>query len=122
MRLFGYFLDTVSLPVLTTDSKRPGRASQAHADRDYKYLDKLPWQEALKFDFNHFKACLYTFFHLFKHYRMKKYEIRTDTYAIINDIGHGFSLLTYYISVAEQVRQLVEAGFVDVEPYGSSSE
>jgi SAM-dependent methyltransferase len=86
-------------------------------NRDYQYFDKLPWQEALRFDLNHFKSCLYTFFHLFKHYRMRKYEIRTDTYAIINDIGHGFSLLAYYISLDEQVRQLRAAGFVDVEPY-----
>ena len=85
-------------------------------NRDYKYFDKLPWQEP-RFDLKHFKSCLYTFFHLLKHYRMKKYEIRTDTYAIINDTGHGFSLLAYYISLGEQLRQLGQAGFVDVESY-----
>jgi ubiquinone/menaquinone biosynthesis C-methylase UbiE len=85
-------------------------------NRDYKYFDKFPWQEG-RFDLNHLKSCLYTFFHLPKHYRMKKHEVRTDQYAIINDNGHGFSLLAYYISLAEQEKQLKEIGFVDIEAY-----
>jgi ubiquinone/menaquinone biosynthesis C-methylase UbiE len=85
-------------------------------NRDHKYFDKFPWQEG-KFDLGHLKSCLYTFLHLPKHYRMKKHEIRTERYAIINDTAHGFSLLAYYISLAEQVKQLDEAGFVEVEAY-----
>jgi SAM-dependent methyltransferase len=85
-------------------------------NRDYKYFDKLPWQEG-RYDLNHLKTCLYTLVHLPKHYRMKQHEIRTDHYAIINDIAHGFSLLAYYISLAEQLKQLAEAGFVEVEAY-----
>lgn len=85
-------------------------------NRDYKYFDKFPWQED-RFDLNHLKSCLYTFLHLPKHYRMKKHEVRTDQYAIINDNGHGFSLLAYYISLIEQEKQLREIGFVDIEAY-----
>ena len=85
-------------------------------NRDYKYFDKMPWQER-RYDLNHLKSCLYTFLHLPKHYRMKKHEIRTDHYAIINDTAHGFSLLAYYISLAEQMNQLEGAGFVEVEAY-----
>jgi SAM-dependent methyltransferase len=85
-------------------------------NRDYKYFDKLPWQEG-RYDLNHLKSCLYTFVHLPKHYRMKQHEIRTDHYAIINDTAHGFSLLAYYISLAEQVKQLAEAGFAQIEAY-----
>jgi SAM-dependent methyltransferase len=85
-------------------------------NRDYKYFDRMPWQEG-KYDLNHLKSCLYTLVHLPKHYRMKKHEIRTDHYAIINDIAHGFSLLAYYIGFAEQVKQLREAGFAEVEAY-----
>lgn len=85
-------------------------------NRDYKYFDKLPWQEG-RYDLNQLKSCLYTLVHLPKHYRMKKHEERTDQYAIINDTAHGFSLLAYYISLAEQVKQLLEAGFVEVEAY-----
>jgi len=85
-------------------------------NRDYRHFDKFPWQEH-RFDLNHIKSCLYTFVHLPRHQRMRKYEVRTDQYAIINDNAHGFSLLAYYISFAEQVRQLNEAGFVSVEAY-----
>ena len=85
-------------------------------NRDYEYFDKLPWQEP-KFDLKHIKSCIYTFLHLPRHFRMKKYETRTDRYAIINDTAHGFSLLTYYISHAEQVKQLIENGFDRVEAY-----
>jgi ubiquinone/menaquinone biosynthesis C-methylase UbiE len=85
-------------------------------NRDYRYFDKLPWQEG-RYDLNHLKSCLHTFVHLPKHYRMKKHEIRTDRYAIINDMAHGFSLLAYYISLAEQVKQLDEAGFAEIEAY-----
>ena len=48
---------------------------------------------------------------------MKKYEVRTNEYAIINDNAHGFSLLAYYISFAAQVRQLTQSGFLSVEGY-----
>ncbi len=44
---------------------------------------------------------------------------RTDDYAILVDPAHGFVLLTYYVSVEEQRRQLRSAGFssmIDVEP------
>jgi len=85
-------------------------------NRDYRHFDKYPWQER-RFDLNHLKSCLHTFVHLPKHQRMKKYEVRTNEYAIINDNAHGFSLLAYYISFAAQVRQLAQSGFVSVEGY-----
>ncbi len=85
-------------------------------NRNYKYFNKMPWQEG-RYDLGHLKSCAYTLLHLPKHWRMKKYEVRTDRYAIVNDIAHGFSLLAYYISLEEQVRQLHEAGFVNVEAY-----
>jgi len=85
-------------------------------NRDYKHFDKLPWQEG-GFDFDHLRSCLHTLIHLPQHYLMKKHEVRTDDYAIINDPAHEFSLLTYYISIAEQIMQLGEAGFDDSAAY-----
>lgn len=85
-------------------------------NRDYKYFDKFPWQEG-KFDAGHLKSCLYTFLHLPKHFRMRKHEVRTASYAIINDSAHGFTLLAYYIGHDEQVEQLTTAGFRDIEAY-----
>jgi ubiquinone/menaquinone biosynthesis C-methylase UbiE len=85
-------------------------------NRDYKYFDKFPWQEG-RYDLGHLKSCVYTLFHLPRHYRMRKHEIRTHHYAIINDTAHGFSLLAYYIGLAQQAKQLEEAGFEDIEAY-----
>ena len=84
--------------------------------RDYKYFDKLPWQER-RLDLDHLRSCLHTLIHLRQHYRMKKHEVRTGHYAIVNDTAHEFSLLTYYISIAEQMKQLGAAGFVEVAAY-----
>lgn len=46
----------------------------------------------------------------------KPREERTEQYAIVNDSGHDYSLLTYYISPVWQRRQLLEAGFGEVAP------
>jgi ubiquinone/menaquinone biosynthesis C-methylase UbiE len=86
-------------------------------NRDYRSFNRLPWQQRVHFDLKHLKSCLYTFFHLPKHFEMKKYEIHTDEYAIINDTAHGFSLLAYYIGASEQIRQLERTGFSDIEAY-----
>ena len=86
-------------------------------NRDYQQFNKLPWQEGLRFNANFLKNCLYTLAYLPRHLSMKKHEIYTDEYAIINDNAHGFSLLAYYIGVGEQVGQLERAGFIDVEAY-----
>ena len=93
-----------------------GRFMFSSHNREYKYFDKLPWQER-RYDLSHLKTCVYTLLHLPNQYRMKKHVIRTEHYAIINDIAHGFSLLAYYISLAEQLKQLAAAGFVEVEAY-----
>ena len=85
-------------------------------NRDYENFGKMPWQEG-RYDLSHLKSCAYTLLHLPKHWRMKKHEVRTDRYAIVNDFAHGFSLLAYYISLDEQVKQLRAAGFVNVEAY-----
>jgi len=43
---------------------------------------------------------------------LKKHVYHPD-YAIITDPGHNYRLLTYYISAANQVKQLTLAGFSD---------
>ncbi len=54
---------------------------------------------------------------------MRRWEVHAPTHSIVNDHARHFSLLTYYISKEQQLRQLTEAGFRDVEmvrPDGSS--
>lgn len=43
--------------------------------------------------------------------RLGPKQIRTEEYAILNDQGHGYSLLTYYISRHHQIEQLRASGF-----------
>lgn len=86
-------------------------------NREYECFNKLPWHQTIKFNVKYFIFVLHCFYHLPKHFRMKKYEVYTDDYAIINDGDHRFSLLHYYISIDKQNEQLNEIGFFDIEAY-----
>lgn len=48
----------------------------------------------------------------------RRHERFEDDYWILNDRSHLYSLLTYYISVPTQVRQLSDAGFLALEALG----
>ena len=48
---------------------------------------------------------------------MRKHEVHTDEYALVNDNAHGFSLMSYYIGINQQRAQLAAKGFVNVEAY-----
>jgi ubiquinone/menaquinone biosynthesis C-methylase UbiE len=59
---------------------------------------------------------------ILNHLRNKRNEVEEKNYSIINDPSHNFSLLTYYIKKENQVSQLEEAGFSEIEmvdEYGS---
>ncbi|HEX8397290.1 MAG TPA: class I SAM-dependent methyltransferase [Pyrinomonadaceae bacterium] len=97
--------------------KKGGYFMFSSHNRDYQYFKKLPWQRKIQYDLNYFKFLLYCLYHLPAHSRMKKHEIYTDDYALVNDPDHRFSLLLYYISIEKQVKQLAKIGFSDVEAY-----
>ncbi|HEX8566453.1 MAG TPA: class I SAM-dependent methyltransferase [Pyrinomonadaceae bacterium] len=86
-------------------------------NRDYRYFKKLPWQRRIQYDLNYFKFFLYCLYYLPAHSRMKKHEVYTNDFALINDPDHRFSLLLYYISIEKQVKQLTDFGFSDIEAY-----
>ena len=86
-------------------------------NRDYKGFKKLPWQEDTSFSLGHLKSCLYTLAHWPRHLMMRKHEVFTIEYAIVNDSAHGFSLFTYYVSIGQQIKQLEKEGFVQIEAY-----
>jgi ubiquinone/menaquinone biosynthesis C-methylase UbiE len=52
--------------------------------------------------------------------RLHKRCVAKDDYAIINDSGHNYSLLTYYITANKQLEQLVECGFVNIKCFNSN--
>jgi SAM-dependent methyltransferase len=54
---------------------------------------------------------------LFNHARLKKLQMSTDGYAIINDNAHHWAMLHYYISLNEQIRQLAAEGFRLIEVF-----
>ncbi len=86
-------------------------------NRSYKNFNKLPWQQRPEFDIKFFKFFLYCLYHYPNHFKMKKHEIFTDDYAIVNTGDHRYSLLLYYITIDKQVKQLEEIGFYNIEAY-----
>ena len=43
--------------------------------------------------------------------RHLRHEIHTPEYAVLNDRCHNYGVMLYYITLAQQRRQLAEAGF-----------
>jgi SAM-dependent methyltransferase len=86
-------------------------------NRDHRYFDQLPWQQRLSLDLNYLKNCAHSLFYLPKHLSLKRHAVHRDEYAVINDNAHGYSLLTYYISIEKQVAQLQSIGFGEAEAY-----
>lgn len=41
-----------------------------------------------------------------------KHEVRTSRYAVLNDMCHNYGVMLYYITLAQQRRQLEDAGFL----------
>ncbi len=87
-------------------------------NRDYEDFDRLPWQQRLSFDLDFLKNCAHALYYLPKHLSLNEHAMQSDKYAVINDNAHGYSLLTYYLSIDQQIEQLTQAGFVGTEAYG----
>jgi SAM-dependent methyltransferase len=97
--------------------KKDGQFMFSAHNREYKYFKKLPWRRRIEFDVRFLKFFLYSLYHLPKHWRMKKHEISSNEYALVNDSDHRYSLMFYYISPGSQIKQLEDTGFSTVEVY-----
>lgn len=86
-------------------------------NRDYENFNRLPWRQKIQYNTGFLKFCMYCLYHLPKHFGMKKYEVHTEEYAVINDSDHRFSMLLYYIAIDKQIKQLERRGFMDVKAY-----
>jgi len=87
-------------------------------NRDYAPARSEP---RLEFSLDPFRQArlLYNFFRRWRNRRHNRpYERFNDDYWILNDSSHLFSLLTHYISVPGEVRELGEHGFEALEAYG----
>jgi len=54
--------------------------------------------------------------------RNRNLESRNEEYALINDMAHDYSLLTYYTRKAQQIHQLEHTGFDVFELYDANGE
>lgn len=91
-------------------------------NRDYRYFNRLPWQQPFRFEKGFIIFFLHCLFHLPNHYRMKRHEVFAEDHAILNDGDHRFSLMLYYIGIEAQRRQLADHGFDRVESFDMNGE
>ena len=52
---------------------------------------------------------------VYKHHRMRVHEREEERYALVNDGAHGYVLVHYYVTPADQARQFADEGFELVE-------
>lgn len=87
-------------------------------NRDAKTFNK--YKIALKLSHNPVKMARLAASFLLAHLnrkRNKKKELYTDDYAIVNDPGHTYALMTYFISMDKQIAQLQKTGFRNVRAF-----
>ena len=60
---------------------------------------------------------------LIRHRTNRRQEVRAEGYAVINEPEYDYSLMTYYVTIQEQTRQLRQAGFQGkIEIFSQSGE
>jgi ubiquinone/menaquinone biosynthesis C-methylase UbiE len=87
-------------------------------NRDWKYMGQMPWRLPTLWSWPGLKRCIKVLLFFPRHLRMRRFEVRTDEYEILNDSGLEYRTLSYYISSALQRYQLESLGFTEVEAYG----
>ena len=83
-------------------------------NRDHDRLGKLPRQDARP-GRTMLKQSAVALRRTRRRRQMRRRELVGRDHVLVNDDAHDWSLLTYYISPSDQVRQLEDAGFIDVE-------
>ena len=61
------------------------------------------------------KRIIHNIQNILSYLKVKRHQIITDNYAILSDPLNGFRCLTYYIRKKNQVEQLENVGFTDIE-------
>lgn len=83
-------------------------------NRDYRRRGLLPWQPPFKPGRVMLTKSAEALRHRQNWRRLRKEQVETTDYALVNDEAHDYSLLHYYISPSAQCAQLESAGFSDV--------
>ncbi|PKH37654.1 Methyltransferase domain-containing protein [Nocardioides alpinus] len=86
-------------------------------NRDYARRGLLPWQGRFRPGRVMARKSLEAI-RAHKNWRhLRGEQVETTDFALVNDEAHGYSMLTYYVTPHEQVRQLAASGFGDVLVY-----
>ncbi|QQS33547.1 MAG: class I SAM-dependent methyltransferase [Acidobacteriota bacterium] len=102
--------------------KKNGVIMFSSHNRDYRRFGKPYWLTESKFSLSFAKNLLSYVFFLPRHLQMRRREVSNEEYAIVNDHDHRFSLLVYYISVGQQIKQLEDIGMSDIKAYDMTGE
>jgi ubiquinone/menaquinone biosynthesis C-methylase UbiE len=85
---------------------------------DYRYFDKMPWQQPLQYNYYYFKHILKVLLNLGKINRLKRQNRYSDNYSIIIDEAHFYSLFHYYVKPEYQIKILENMGFSNIKIIG----
>lgn len=94
-------------------------------NREYRGLDRDLRLGTFEFTPNLVKLAFRTAMHaraIYNAWVLKTLEVRTDGYAILNDTELHNALMTYYISLPDQIDQLDLAGFKNIRAFGLNGE
>jgi ubiquinone/menaquinone biosynthesis C-methylase UbiE len=96
---------------------RPGGIFMfASHNRGWRDIGKLPWQRhTVSFTQSEVREWIKALLYLRRHLWLRRYEVYTDEYAIVNDNTTSYSLLTCYVTISSQIRELVRFGFGEVQ-------
>ena len=90
-------------------------------NRRFKYAGKLPWQRTDRLLSPRFWIhCLIDLRYMPKHARLKRLEVHSEHYDILNDGQQHYSHLTYYIDAPAQIAQLRQCGFGTAQAYDTN--
>jgi SAM-dependent methyltransferase len=84
----------------------------------FKFPEFEPSRNALRLLVRTARFHVRTLIRLRNRLRFSRHDVRTPAYSMINDACHDYGTMLYYISLANQRRQLVEMGFrADAEAF-----
>lgn len=100
--------------------RRGGTFMFSSHNRDYRFFRKPYWLRHSRLNWALVRNLISYLIFLPRHIWMKRLEVFTDEFVVINDSDHRYSLLIYYITIAAQKKQLRKIGFVNTTAYSES--
>ncbi len=102
---------------ITRVLKKEGLFVFSTHNRSYKNIELKPDFNVSLNPVNFFRNAAEYILQISNHLKLKKKQVNHPDYAILNDQGNNFSLLTYYITKEKQIKQIHHAGLELIEIY-----